>query len=78
MSEWQPIETAPKDGTRVLVFSPDAREPQIFVAWLGSFILPGTKGEEDEGWIDAWSDDLVDAWPTHWQPLPAPPEQPHA
>jgi hypothetical protein len=64
MSDWQPIETAPKDGTRVLTFGPD----RIVTAYFD----PGVRGHEREfpaGWRGAFE-------PTHWMPLPAPPEAP--
>jgi hypothetical protein len=62
---WQPIETAPKDGTVVLLAG--CRKP-VAAAWL-----------EDE--IDWWHVDdnkrgpfaLRGPGPTHWMPLPAPP-----
>lgn len=65
MSEWQPIETAPKDGTEVLGYwpravacSPDAYD---VVRWHG--------GE----WRDRFDDDSKFSAPSHWMPLPAPP-----
>jgi len=63
MSEWQPIETAPKDGTEILIFVDGHREVSHFEA-----------GETGWPWVDysgtsAWRIDL----PTHWMPLPAPP-----
>lgn len=67
--EWQPIETAPKDGQRILVwFEPfeghkQFRDPQD---WQG---------------IARWTDHNGGGWvhylmgiPTFWQPLPAPPQ----
>lgn len=76
---WQPIETAPKDGTSVLLckeidadgnpidWSEDLKTAQVFVqvaAW----------------WEDCWvvycsliEDPLLHFEPTHWMPLPDPP-----
>jgi hypothetical protein len=55
---WQPIETAPKDGTRILVcFQGDD------VA-IGQWSVLG-------GWyVDEWAEFMA---PTVWMPLPAPP-----
>jgi len=69
MSEWQPIDTAPKDGTHFLVWEPDAA-PNIAVAYYVS--LEGMT-------FFAYADDVLsDAMPdgpeaTHWQPLLQPP-----
>lgn len=67
MAEWQPIETAPKDGTRILVFVPDGRsdEPgQHLVSWYcNTWVI--TTDERD------WTFVLE---PTHWMPLPEPPK----
>lgn len=67
MSEWQPIETAPKDGTRVLLFSPggDGEDPTRQVA----------EGAWCRVW---WRMEAGDYWttPTHWIALPAPPKEP--
>lgn len=55
--EWRPIESAPRDGERVLIF--DNGHPYVSRFWCGQWhvgSLPGTP-----------------AYPTHWQPLPAPP-----
>ena len=77
---WQPIETAPKDGTPVLVFCPEfpaehSRNvaPRVMEARWNN---PGMDPRNG-----AWGDPVYDEWncePTHWMPLPAPPakEQP--
>lgn len=61
MSEWQPIETGPKDGTEVLVYVPRRLGPLYAAA------SNPTGGQ----W---WSRNLGDLKPTHWMPLPAPPK----
>lgn len=60
--EWQPIETAPKDGTDILTWThlPDAFNPYIVVKWKR-----GT-------WVAV--DPLGEYLPTHWMPLPEPPQ----
>jgi hypothetical protein len=67
---WHPIETAPKDGTVIL--GPDGDEvywsDQRFCA-LG---MPA--GSCGPGWVSVLAGHLpVDA-PTHWSPVPPPPE----
>lgn len=67
MSAWQPIETAPKDGTRILIFVPDDDDGDCFkVAYYGGH-------PKQRGWLARgfWGADDV---PSHWQPLPLPPE----
>lgn len=67
MTDWQPIETAPKDGTSVL-----------FYLRHGGFCFGGWQEWEDSTGksMSAWQDNgegfTLD--PTHWMPLPAPPE----
>ncbi len=72
MSEWQPIETAPKDGTALILFSPYGRNLNypgglvwVTGGWGGAALNPeefrGQNGKEP---------------PTHWMPLPpTPPTQ---
>lgn len=66
MSEWQPIESAPKDGTKVLAFGPHVNNRE------GSYIevTPYWNGLHPR-WSVEWMDGF--GKPTHWQPLPAPP-----
>jgi hypothetical protein len=63
---WQPIETAPKDGTTVLLFDPANEEIERGVD-VGFF-----HGGVFE-WL--WSRDACNGNPTHWMPLPAPPQE---
>lgn len=60
MSNWQPIETAP-------------REERILL-WDGKWVSTGAFIEyESIGWLmDCY--DTERPTPTHWQPLPSPPE----
>ena len=71
--EWQPIKTAPRDGTWVMLFCPD--------------VPPGLEPTSDlTHWIAQWNY-LISDWTdqddcsvvsetdtTHWMPLPKPPE----
>lgn len=57
---WQPIKTAPKDGTRILVGIKDRFPKNTYVArWLRDAWSIGPLGGE-------WH-----AYPTHWMPIPA-------
>jgi len=64
---WQPIETAPKDETEVLLWC-GPREMQLGV-WQAS---PSVEGG---GWWMTTAE-CSTIYPTHWQPLPAPPTTP--
>lgn len=67
MTEWLPIETAPKDGTLVWLFYADAHadDQQVAGRWRASL----TDGPR---WMDH-ADCMDDIQPTHWKPLPEPP-----
>lgn len=66
--EWQPIETAPKDGTEIIVFMPDAYNQIEIVAF-------SSDGASGEAWCSARCVDGLEAGiPTHWMPLPSPPK----
>ncbi len=60
--EWQPIETAPKDGTHILVWRPDEGDRK-HKAHAG--ICYWRK--------NCWYTSRRYQQPTHWKPLPAPP-----
>lgn len=73
---WQPMETAPKDGTVVLIFVP--RSQGVFCAyWYEA--NNDSFGDEDFPWVilDPQGDRELNAWAaehvTRWAPLPAPP-----
>ena len=64
--QWRPIETAPKDGTRILVI--DTNQSVHYVRWtLFSNLWQDVHG-------DVWRDSFIEL--THWMPLPQPPETP--
>lgn len=68
MSEWQPIETAPKDA-------------EVLIAEIvrGFYVVGEARYHHDaECWLwagtdpsDHWAEPL---YPTHWMPLPEPPK----
>ena len=78
VSEWQPIETAPKDGTYILlaggepdpIFSDGWDAPMVSARWdtLDSGYNPSDTGWRfcsfDSGIYGSYSN------PTHWRPLP--------
>ena len=62
---WQPIETAPKDGSCILAWWPHWRSRAVIAYW-----------STQDCWasIDALTWDIP---PTHWMPLPNPPTDLH-
>ncbi len=78
MMDWQPIETAPRDGTWFLLTG-----GQIRYGWDGDTqpsVVCGQRTSEfgDESWQFAWYDGGYYGeyeHPTHWMPLPPPPAQ---
>lgn len=79
MTDWQPIETAPRDGTVILFLTEESRVESG--CWVDAEILGS-----DAGWLSGsgWTmpgrsfgdprhhHPPIDP-PTHWMPLPAPP-----
>lgn len=82
MTKWQPIETAPKDGTWVLLSGGSIRYgwdgddiPKCVCGQYTSYL--NGSGYDGGWWQFAWYDGGYYGeyeGPTHWQPLPEPPE----
>ena len=56
---WRPIETAPKDGTPIVIGRP----------WNGSTILAIAEWIHNRGWWAYWIGQAP-MYPTHWMPIP--------
>lgn len=71
---WQPIETAPKDGTEIWLGCPGHRA----VGYWGTLgVLPGWISRMGPTPYDGdWpiEEHLGGNQPTHWQPAPEPPD----
>ena len=71
--DWQPIETAPKDGTWILGLND--RGNCSVIMWSTNALR---RDEVGEGWIIPFSTgEISPFWEervTHWMPLPAPPD----
>lgn len=70
---WQPIETAPKDGTAILIACNYDRmgKARVTLAWWdGKWLESQYWDDNDEEWIDC----VCQFKPTHWMPPPEPPE----
>lgn len=64
---WQPIETAPKDGTRILCYFPDESAFKILTVVWGYY---GWRLDPDGGTEFEFP---IEGKPTHWTPLPEKP-----
>lgn len=85
-NRWQSIETAPKDGTDILLAGriPEGwrvteghwatdEECRVHIGDCGGECRCPEYEYEDPSWI-SWDGGFCEPWPaTHWQPLPAPP-----
>jgi len=77
---WQPIATAPRDGTTIDVWVGGEfprriadvrwRKPTDSEWWVHA---GDTIEKPDSTWHDTWGPFGKDSQPTHWMPLPAPP-----
>lgn len=63
MSEWQPIETAPKDGSEILAFVPGLFLGQMVLFWSRDY------------WREKANCMGLKQPPSHWMPLPSPPKE---
>lgn len=74
MMEWQPIETAPKDGTKVLLAYASGNYRVIVSEWMTLETLKNGKTQSrSEYWVTPWVRMDSDPQPTHWMPIPDPP-----
>ena len=65
MMEWQPIETAPKNGTLVVVCAlGSVPVSAVYVSWAKN---------DSGGWLAVGNGEMIEA--THWIPLPPPPQK---
>ena len=67
---WKPIETAPKDGSTVILGFAGSHSEEGF--WMND---PERNHWGEIGWFSSDADVLCErpASPTHWMPLPSPP-----
>ena len=67
---WQPIETAPKDGTFIIAASPSGYTTTAMRAEICGW------SKRKQTWINHAGDRFTDGGdlPTHWMPLPEPPK----
>ena len=75
---WKPIESAPKDGTRVLIYTRNASRQRVQEAY---WARPWDGAPDEQCW---WSTPhgpagrgytILPEAASHWQPLPAPPQE---
>jgi hypothetical protein len=60
--EWQPIDTAPKDGTDIIVFRPKFDGDYIPIVGVDWWSIR----------LKCWGKSRADTQPTLWQPMPKP------
>lgn len=60
MSEWQPIETAPKDGVFLILYD-TYQELPVIACWGG------------DRWRENYHKKIDESDISHWMPLPKPP-----
>lgn len=70
MSEWQPIESAPQKALFecLIAFGPLSRMIEK------AYFVPREPNDNREG--PGWVTRYGDVTPTHWMPLPSPPQDP--
>jgi hypothetical protein len=78
---WQPIETAPKDGNAALFYGrhtgspPDAQRGVVAGDhWWGILLWDIWRRDRPGMWVFAKDGNPPWSEPTHWMPLPPPPE----
>ncbi|QZP24167.1 DUF551 domain-containing protein [Pseudomonas mosselii] len=83
MSGWQAIDSAPRDGTEIILRKGDRVTAGAWIEWSKSEASFNSRGdylgqdEYDSGahWASWDGGFCEDDEPTHWQPLPSPPTE---
>jgi hypothetical protein len=70
MTDWQPIETAPRDGTRIIAAEPDGGWIIDICVWCKTPHVPLYGFHFTAGDPENW--DMCS--PTHWMPMPEAPK----
>lgn len=75
VNKWQPIETAPRDGTVFVAVNArgDKWPPNPYMLCFSTAEAEGITYTAEAGWKQVGHD--WPSYPTHWQPLPKPPAQ---
>ncbi len=68
---WRDIESAPKDGTRILLFATKWSSDPIFTAHWSCF----RDSPEKDNWLDDRGSFMDHREPSHWMPIPSPPAE---
>lgn len=76
MAEWQPIETAPKDGTHIDLYAKRWRSQADDFIHSRFTDCWWSKGDHMVNNQPRWSGIEIGWFPTHWMPLPDPPKEP--
>lgn len=77
MGEWQPIETAPKDGSKVLTARGDGDKCRAVISWWNE----DKYAKDPRPYWECHEQRYLGVWwartnpPTHWMPLPPPPKE---
>jgi uncharacterized protein DUF551 len=64
VSRWRKIKTAPKDGTKILLYEPECTP---FIGWWDNAAM-------FRGWSVDETSIVFEPCVTHWMPLPEPPK----
>lgn len=73
LTQWQSIETAPRDDTDVLVFLPRSNQHKIMTARYRPLRYYPSHGYIPKKWVSTTGAEI--GTPTHWMPLPAAPKK---
>jgi len=79
MTTWQPIETAPRDGTDMLLYQPDVNKHGI-ERFYHELIIVAFWDDRYDCWSVSnvggyeWDTDMQSKEVTHWMPLPESPK----
>lgn len=68
--DWREIHSAPRDGTKVLCFSPGNKNATYHEPRYPHFCVDEYRGEGRSGFYKMWPE----APYTHWMPLPSAPK----
>lgn len=75
VSGWQPIETAPEDGTEFLAYYPEGKIDDDYENWIPVVAIVKTDERCDLDRLEGNTYFMTPYGnPTHWMPLPPPPE----